>query len=259
MIALYSKHKSWNPDQPLEMNFLAVMNPDMQSSCAANPERCYFGDSPSIAEVKMATNTKFTQQWIVVQLDAVLATLGSKDTVDSKILEAIAQDIISNYSWLNTAEFLLFCSRCRVGKYGQLAYGQVTVNDIVSKIPNFLSEREKEMTRYKRLQDNAEREREAENRKRNSVTHSEAYRIINAAADGDIEAQHRLHDDPRNWAERIYSIEWGNIDEAFKAKIAEYFNIAVNFLTKLPTAHFPNSRYAKFLEGADKGYYRIIE
>lgn len=235
------------------------MNPDVQSACASNPEQCYFGSSPSLAELKIATSTKLTQQWVVIQIDSVLTSLGKKDSVSAEILKATAQDIIFNYGWLNTSEFMLFCSRVRVGKYGQLAYGDVTVNDITSKLEKFRSERFIEMQRYERQRDIAERAREYEERQRTSVSHSEAIRIINAAADGDLEAQHQLGDNPENWRFRIQVIKWQNATPDARKKIEDYFGIYVNHYTKHITACFENEKYPKFLEGAQKGYYTIIE
>lgn len=236
------------------------MNPDLQSKCAANPEQCYFGNAPALAELRSAFGSSFTEKWISIQLDRVLAMLGTKDNVQSSILEAISQDILSNYSWLTASEFMLFCSRVKVGKYGKIAYGQVAVDDITSKLPAFAEEREKEMQRISRRREDEEREREYRERAEKCVTHYEAYRIINAAADGDIEARHRLHDDPHNWEQRIFSIKWADdIDPELKKNIAAYFNIEQNFLTKLPTAHFTDDRYAKFKEGIAKGYYSIAE
>lgn len=258
LTTLYSNSREWTPSLSLERNFMAIMNPDKQAMCAANPERCYFGVSPSLAELTIATSSRLTQQWLAVQLDNVLSSLGAKDNVDQSIINSIAQDIMFNYSWLNTSEFMLFCSRTKVGKYGQLAYGSVTVNDITSKMPSFLSEREKEMQRYSRLREQEERDREYAERQRTCVTHDDAIRIINAAADGDVEAQKMLNNDPENWKRRVYNIEWKTDDAELKKRITEYFGVYRNLYTKQLTACFDNERYVKFLEGVEKGFYEII-
>lgn len=234
------------------------MNPDKQSVCAANPERCYFGSSPSLAELKIATSSKLTQAWLVVQLDNVLSSLGKKDEVDQITLNGIAQDVMFNYSWLNTSEFMLFCSRVKVGKYGQLAYGSVTVNDVVSKIPKFLCERESEIKLYTRLQEQQELDTECERRQKRSVSQEEGMRIVNAAADGDVKARARLYNNPENWECRMYIIEWANVDKETKERIIAYFGIHKNHISKKLTACFANDRYAKFLEGEQKGFYTIV-
>ena len=258
LISLYSKHKNWNPALSLERNFLSIMNPDMQSACAANPEQCYFGSSPSIAELKIATSSKLAQQWVVIQIDSVLSSLGKKDSVSADVIKAIAQDIMFNYAWLNTSEFMLFCSRVRVGKYGQLAFGDVTVNDITSKLEKFKDDRFLEFQRFERNRERIERERERDEWKRTSVSHEDAIKIINAAADGDVEAQHLLGDDPENWKFRIHLIKWLEVSEETKKKITDYFGVYLNVYTKKLTACFENFKYPKFLEGVEKGYYSLI-
>lgn len=234
-------------------------NADVQKVVGANAESCYFGNSPSFAEMKIAFNAEYTAAWVAMHITEVLKVVAAKDTISAEIIGIAAQDIVANYSWLRSSEFMLFCSRVRIGKYGKLSYGQVTIDDITSKIPQFLSERSKEMRMYERQRKDKEREREYAERQERCVSHTEAYRIINLAADGDVEAQHKLNDNPENWRYRAYLIEWCDIDKELKDNISRYFGISRNHITGLPTARFENHKYTKFLEGVEKGYYKIAE
>ena len=232
------------------------MDVPVQQHCAAEPERCYFGNAPSLSEMKIAFNREFTAAWIARHLQSILATLGDKDNVPAEVIGLLAQDILANYSWMTASEFMLFCSRVRVGRYGKLAYGQVSVDDITSKIPQFLEERDKEMTRYARQRAEKERDRELAEWQERSVSHEDGMRLINAAADGDANAQALLGDNPDAWINRIYFIEWLDVDPERKQKISQYFGI-YEHPSKKTIVVVPEERYEKLLEGEKRGYYKL--
>lgn len=246
-----------NPVLSLEENFLVLMNPSLQKECAANPSRCYLGDAPSLAELRIACNSEFAASWIMIQLNSVAESVCDKDKIPTDNLQCASYDILNNYSWLKTSEIMLFCSRVRAGIYGKLSYGTLSMDDITSKLSMFVKARDLEIVGLERDAEREKREEEYENMKKNAVSKEESMRIINAAADGDVEAQHILHDDPEAWKMWIYEIEFLVDDDALIEKITGYFGVNKNFFTGKLTAYFENDRYGKFLEGEQKGYYKI--
>lgn len=246
-----------NPMLSLEENFLVIMNPDLQQECAANPARCYFGDAPSLSEMKIACSADFTASWIMLQINSVAESVCGKDNIPVDVIKCASYDILNNYSWLSASEIMLFCSRVRVGMYGKLAYGNLTIDDITSKLIMFIKNRGIEMASIEREFERERKEEEYEKMRKNAVKKEDAYRIVNAAADGDVEARKILHDDPEAWKNRIYEIEWITEDESLKSRISSYFGISKNPYTNELTAMFVNDRYGKFIEGHNKGYYKI--
>lgn len=213
------------PQADLEHNFIAMMDVPVQQYCAAEPERCYFGNAPSLSEMKIAFNREFTAAWVARHLQSILATLGDKDNVPAEIIGLLSQDIIANYYWLTASEFMLFCSRVRVGRYGKLAYGQVSIDDITSKIPQFLAERDKEIQMYTRQRQAKENDRE----------HAELDKC---------DARH-------------FYIEWLNIDDDTKEKTIKYFGIHKHPGLDKNIVVVSSDKYEKLLEGEQRGYYKL--
>lgn len=260
MMDLYSKDKRWEPALGLEANFLMLNNPDMQYVCAKDPERCYFSNSPSLSELSVALGDSIATKWFVIQFDNLLSSFGRKDDIDEAVIEDVTRNFISNYYWINVSEILLFFSKLKAGVYGQLAYGKITMNDITSKFREFLSERESEMARYTRLQEQRERDIERENDLKTCCSQLDAYKIINSAADGDVEAQNKLQNDPKNWEYRFYVIEWcDDVPIDVKRKSEAYFGISYNSYSGNVVARFENYKKDLFLTGVEKGFYKIIE
>lgn len=137
-------------------------NPSMQATVAENPGWCYCND-------KLLTLKRFREQlgaeavnaWLCLQLNHTAKSWGSADGLTSEQLQAAAAAITVAYGELNLGEVMLYLCYLLAGRYGKVAFGALTVDAMVSNLPEFMKERNRERGRYERLLEDAARAREA--------------------------------------------------------------------------------------------------
>ena len=141
-------------------SFLAKCNPDVQTIFARHPDRCYFGDYPTLSEINGAYGKTMAAQWLTTHLTNLSEFSGAKDvTVDQ--LNELSRIIAQEYHWLKVTELLLFFYKFKTGCYGRF-YGSVDPLVITTALREFVRDRNSAHIRHEQ----EERERkEAEERK----------------------------------------------------------------------------------------------
>lgn len=134
-------------------SFLEKVNPDVQTAFARHPERCYFGDYPTLSELNNAYGRTMASQWLVAQLTNLSEFSGARD-VTAPQLEELSRIVAQEYHWLKITELLLFFYKFKTGSYGRF-YGVVDPLVITTALREFLAERNAAYARH----ENAERER----------------------------------------------------------------------------------------------------
>lgn len=146
---------------------LAKANPSMQRWCAQNVDTCYFGDFPTLAQLKaLGGNTPV--MWLVPQLVNLSEFCGARDKLTTDQLEDLASIITTEYYYLKISELMLFFHRFKAGHYGRF-YGSIDPLIIVTAVRDFLKERSKAIDK----RDREERQRLREQAAAEAVTWEE--------------------------------------------------------------------------------------
>ena len=151
---------------------LKRFNPGVQRYCAANIDRCFTGDAPSLRQVRKAYGGDTLDSWLDIQLTDLVNFCGVKGKEEfSRITDAVAAVIADNFGYLKLSELMLFFQRFKAGHYGHF-YGTVDPLVITEALQVFLEcradrlariERDRHKTeKLKREEERAERERRGE-------------------------------------------------------------------------------------------------
>ncbi len=173
-----------------------LYNPSLQATMAGNPGWCY-------CNYRLLTLKRFREQlgaeavsaWLCLQLNHTAKSWGSADGLTSDQLQAAAAAIAVTFGELNLGEVMLYLCYLLAGRYGKVAFGALTVDAMVSNLPEFMKERNRERARYERLLEDAARAREAAEHAKHCCTYRR-YRELHAQAlqrtNGDEQAAREL-------------------------------------------------------------------
>ena len=143
---------------------LTQFNPSYQREICTSADTCYFGDYPTLAELK-GYGKNFPTAWLIPQLYNLSEYCGCKDKLQGTPLEECAFTIAAEFYYLKISELMLFFHRFKAGRFGRF-YGSVDPLVIVTSLREFLRERIYAIERRKQ----EEHEREREEWKKNAVT-----------------------------------------------------------------------------------------
>lgn len=116
--------------------FTEAHSPARQLSLCHNPEACFFGDFPTLSELRQAFNVS-AAFWIVPQLVDLSQFCGAAGKLQDNSLEQCAELIAQNYSYLRISEVMLFFYRFKLGRYGRF-YGAVDPILIMQALQDFV-------------------------------------------------------------------------------------------------------------------------
>ena len=115
------------------------VTPARQLWCAENVESCFFGDFPTLSQLKaLGGNTPV--MWLVPQLANLSEFCGARDKLSVDQLRDLASIITTEFYYLKITELMLFFHRFKAGKYGRF-YGSVDPLIIVEALHKFRKER----------------------------------------------------------------------------------------------------------------------
>ena len=110
-----------------------------QHWCAANVDECFFGDFPSLSQLKALGNNT-PQIWLIIHLANLSEFCGARDKLNDDQLYDLASIITTEFYYLKITELMLFFHRFKAGKYGRF-YGSVDPLIIVEALHKFCKER----------------------------------------------------------------------------------------------------------------------
>lgn len=120
---------------------LKRFNPGVQRYCAANIDRCFTGDAPSLWQVRKAYGGDALDSWLDIQLTDLVNFCGVKGREEfSRITDAVVAVIADNFGYLKLSELMLFFQRFKAGHYGHF-YGMVDPLVITEALQVFLEYR----------------------------------------------------------------------------------------------------------------------
>lgn len=148
--------------------FLTLFNPDLQMKVCKDTELCFFGDAPVLSELNMAYGEMTATMWLVPQLYNLSEYCGARDKLQGKPLEECASVIATEFYYLKVSELMLFFHRFKSGRYGRF-YGSIDPLIITTSLREFCRERNNAIAEQERI----ERERKAEEDRKNAITYEE--------------------------------------------------------------------------------------
>ena len=148
--------------------FLTKFNPSYQMEICGNSNDCFFGEYPTLAEIRKNYGDKTPSAWLVPQLYNLSEYCGVKDKLEGAPLEETAFVIATEYYYLKISEIMLFFHRFKTGRYGRF-YGCVDPLVITTSLREFVKERNAEYIKVEQ----EERMRLSEMSAKNAITWEE--------------------------------------------------------------------------------------
>lgn len=131
----------------------------MQRYCAANVEKCFTGDTPTIFEVRRAYSSATVDSWLDIQLADLVRFCGVKGKEEfSQIIDPVIQVVSDNFGYLKLSELMLFFQQFKAGRYGRF-YGTVDPMVITEALQQFLEFRSERLALIERSRRRAEQAR----------------------------------------------------------------------------------------------------
>lgn len=159
---------------PTIKEFAFDNNPEKQNKICSKPYRCYFGDSPTLAQLDAVYGKNNSDIWLIPQIVDVSLACGLKDDVTKEQLSFISNAIKTEYGWLKTDELMLFCYNFKFGKYGRF-YSRFDTQTFTYSLSLFIKDRNQAIDAYNQ----SLQEKEIENSKKNAISYEEYCRRHN--------------------------------------------------------------------------------
>lgn len=167
--SLVKKREKWGCTTT---QLLTRFNPDVQRFCAANIDRCFTGDAPTLIEVRKAYSPETVDSWLDAQLTNLIVFCGVKGKDEfsaSAIVNALTAVIADNFGYLKLSELMLFFQQFKAGRYGRF-YGSVDPMVITEALQSFLyfrAERIAAIDKAQRQEEELKREAKRAEQERN--------------------------------------------------------------------------------------------
>lgn len=147
--------------------FLEKFNPNYQQEICANTDECFFGDYPTLVQLKQY-GVNMPVMWLLPQLYNLSEYCGCKDKLTQAQMMECAYVIATEWYYLKISEVMLFFHRFKSGRYGRF-YGAVDSMTITSSLWTFVKERNSALIRH----DQEEREKREKESMKNAITWEE--------------------------------------------------------------------------------------
>lgn len=136
-------------------NFLNMLNPSAQLTAGKNPESAILSeDAPTLAIMRKVYGEEFPATWLMPQVLDLVVFSNSKNTLDDKQAEFLAEVIANEYYFLKASELLLFFYNFKTGKYGRF-YGVVDPMRIMEALGEFKDERDRVIEQHRKETEDA--------------------------------------------------------------------------------------------------------
>ena len=144
---------------PTTGKFILAFHPDKIEHFASYPDRCLFGEAPTLTDLRLAYDGRADLQWLIVQLTTFQEKLNVSQKMTSYQLETLAQTIATEFHHLKASEICLFLARLQGGSYTVDWYGSVSPDKIIGALrEQFMPWRNRQF--YLKEKEEEERKRE---------------------------------------------------------------------------------------------------
>lgn len=163
--------------------------PHLQSKLLALPHQAFTAKAPTLGQIARKTSPDVATQWVVIQLNAAAKLWGGKDNISHATLEAVATAVLAIHHGLTPPEMMLYIAQLLSGRYGKIAYGQLTPDDLLAHLPAFYEQQSRTLAAHYKAEEEREREAMFQRAARYAVTREEYLETRRRAEAGDAEAQ----------------------------------------------------------------------
>lgn len=149
-----------------EAELLRRFNPDVQRYCAANVDRCFTADVPTLRDVRRQYSLATVEAWLDIQLADLVRFCGVKGKDEfTQIVDMLVAVIADNFANLKLSEMLLFFQWFKSGRFGRF-FGVIDAYVITDALQRFCTAKLARLAQIarKREQDKL-RQHEAERRR----------------------------------------------------------------------------------------------
>lgn len=142
--------------------------PNKQVYLCRDKELCYFGQSPTLAEINRDYDKMAAVAWLIPQLTNVAEFSNCKSSFGENQIRSCAEMISAEYYYLKLTELMLFFYKFKNGEYGQF-YGSVAPMTILSSLRTFLKVRNDAIFQH----ESRIKEKEREESMKGAITYEE--------------------------------------------------------------------------------------
>lgn len=147
---------------------MVAVNPDRQLQISEHPEKCYFGQSPTLASLNVIYGHGAAEAWLLPEVQDACLFMGIKEMPDNYQAAKLVKIIVQQFGFLKVDEvqlfFFYFCSV----RYRHF-FNTFDPSIIILSLRDFLRDR----NRAYEEKEQRERKREREEWKKNAMTHDE--------------------------------------------------------------------------------------
>ena len=129
----------------------------MQVKYCRDVDRVFFGKAPKLRILAEAYGQHTAESWLTIQLNDLSEFAGCKGKLSKRQYEELAKMILETYPHYNLAEFMLFCHRFKLCRYGRF-YGAVDPMVILQSLDKFNEEREQAHYEHQRTENRKQQE-----------------------------------------------------------------------------------------------------
>ena len=136
-----SQQRQWLLQRfPTVEYFFRIFSPQRQLFICQDPTYCYFGPSPTLAEVDIMYGPFTSAKWLVPLIADASLSCGLKEDVTGDQLQFTAVAISNRYHCLKAGELMLFFFNFKAGFYERF-YSHFDTQTIIRSFKSFLEER----------------------------------------------------------------------------------------------------------------------
>lgn len=125
-----------------------MYSPDKALALSLSDRAAFLSRAPTLGVVKRAYGDAFIESWIEKILFNISEFAGSRIKMNVSQFEITARLILSEYAIFKVTEFILFCQRFLLGRYGKF-YGSVDPMTILDGMSDFAKDRIAALSAYK--------------------------------------------------------------------------------------------------------------
>ena len=144
--------------------------PNKQAYLCRDKQLCYFGTSPTLAELNRDYDEQAALSWLVPQLTNIVEFSNCKSIFGEGQLRSCAEMIVTEYYYMKITELMLFFYKFKNGEYGQF-YGTASPMVIMCSLRQFKRDRNDVIFEH----ESQEREQRQQEAKKGAITMEEYY------------------------------------------------------------------------------------
>lgn len=137
----------------------------MQRPYCRDLERVFLGAAPTLRTLAQAYGRQVAESWLSIQLRDLSEFSGCKDKLTIRQTDELAAVIAQTFGHFKVTELMYFLQLFKAGRYGKF-YGAVDGLAITTALHAFAKERMEAVHRYRQAAEQAEREAEEEQHRR---------------------------------------------------------------------------------------------